>query len=142
MWIVTSVTPTLPVWPLSVNLPYIFFFIFIPFSDWQISLNLLVFFSIFQYFSVLYLMILKNAKIYLRNLLQLKNQRKIKTGKNSHTFPVFCVKFHAFSSILGKIPWLFEDWKKFTHFQVFQSMWEPRMLMIFHQFRHILIVLI
>ena len=62
--------------------------------------NFLDFSSIIFYFSVSYLMNLRNTKTYSTNTLQLKNQRK-KVNKN-------CLKLPHFSSILGKIPSLFQ----------------------------------
>ena len=89
-------------------------------------------------FSVFYLMNLTNIKIYLTSIFQLKSQRNNKNkkwlkfphfssisgkfpwlfqylGQISLTFPVFWVKFPDFSSLF-KIPRLFPDWKKFSHF--------------------------
>ena len=80
------------------------------------------FLSIFQNFSVLYVMELKNTKIYLTNTLQFKSQRK----KKKKNWP----KFPHFSSILGEILWLFQSvqnsltfpWlEKFPHFSRFSS---------------------
>ena len=45
-----------------------------------------------------------------------KSGEKIKV--NFLTFPVFWVKFPDFSSLF-RIPWLFRDWKKFSHFPGF-----------------------
>ena len=41
-------------------------------------------------------------------------------GKFPSFFPVFWVKFPYFSSLF-KIPWIFPDWKKFSHFSRFSS---------------------
>ena len=84
-----------------------------------------IFFQFSSIFPVLYLMNLRNTKIYLTNILPLKSQWKINLN-NFLTFLVFWVKILHFSSILGKIPWLFQsvqnsDWKKFSHFSRFSS---------------------
>ena len=57
-----------------------------------------IFFQFSSIFSVLYLLNLRNTKIYLTNTLPLKSQRK---NKNWLNFP-------HFSSILGKIPSFFQ----------------------------------
>ena len=77
------------------------------------------FFSIFQYLSV-FLMNLTNTKIYLTNTLQLKMKNRIITKK--------WLKFPDFSSILDKIPWIFQSLQNSLTgkcFPIFQSMWKP-----------------
>ena len=73
------------------------------FSDWQISLTFPVFFAVFQYFLKFFFLNFSIYTIFAGFSLLLADKFV--------TFPVFCqfssIIFSDFSSILGKIPWLF-----------------------------------
>ena len=75
-----------------------------------------VLFSIFQYFFTV---------LFLTNIHQFKIKEKIQIVQKTVTFPVFCVKFRDFSSVLKfSFPWL-EIPFHFSGFPVDVETWNP-----------------